>query len=209
MTTVQQSIDVKVPVHTVYNQLAQFEDYPRFMEEVENVMQVDETHLHWTTMMSNRTVEWDAEITEQEPDRCIAWHNDGGPIKAGKVELQELSDDAARITFTLQAESQQVPGSSPASIEQDLARRLELDLARLKVFIETQGERASPGNPPAQAAGYAAGSEGWSGDEDASAPVVSASSVKQDAKPARRLTFRAGFFLARPDSHITHALRGI
>ena len=34
MATVQKSIDVKVPVHTAYNQWTQFEEFPRFMEGV-------------------------------------------------------------------------------------------------------------------------------------------------------------------------------
>lgn len=87
MATVQQSIDIRVPVHTAYNQLTQFETYPQFMEEVEAVQQIDNTHLHWTTTMDNRPAEWDAEITEQETDRCIAWRNISGPSNLARVEV--------------------------------------------------------------------------------------------------------------------------
>jgi uncharacterized membrane protein len=139
MATVQQSIEVKVPVHTAYNQLTQFEEYPRFMEDVESVRQLDDTHLHWTTKMANRPVEWDAEITEQEPDRCIAWHNTSGPTNAGKVEVQELGPDTAQVTFTLHSEPQQLPGSMSGYTEEELAQRLRQDLARLKDFIEAHG----------------------------------------------------------------------
>ncbi|HYD94985.1 MAG TPA: SRPBCC family protein [Noviherbaspirillum sp.] len=202
MATVQQSIDLKVPVHTAYNQLTQFEDYPRFMDEVETVQQIDDTHLHWTTVMSNRTVEWDAEITEQQPDRCIAWHNTSGPTNVGKVEVQPLGEDSSRVTFTLQAEPQQVPGSSAGNSEQELAQRLKMDLARLKDFIEARGAetgawrgevhgaqvtgeapqqqaamQAEPRSAPTPTSSFAAGSEGWSGEEDPDEPVVSASQM--------------------------------
>lgn len=139
MATIQQSIDIKVPVRTIYNQLTQFEEYPQFMEEVKTVQQLDDTHLHWTTMMANRPVEWDAEITEQEPDRCIAWRNVSGPTNSGKVEVQPLGPDAARVTLTMQSEPQQVPGSMAGNTEQEMAQRLKFDLARLKDFIEARG----------------------------------------------------------------------
>lgn len=214
MATIQQSIDIKVPVHTVYSQLTQFEEYPRFMEEVEAVRQIDDTHLHWTTVMSNRSVEWDAEITEQEPDRCIAWRNTSGPTNAGKVEMQPVGPGASRITLTLEAEQEQVPGSFAGGSAQEMAQRLKKDLARLKQLIETRGgqaaaedqdagkQRAAPAghqqsldfNASEQGcrtdslqsrSGYAAGSEGFSGDEDASAPMTSAGAGISGSKLSR------------------------
>ena len=47
MATIEQSIDVEVPVETAYNQWTQFEEFPRFMEGVEEVRQLDDTTLHW------------------------------------------------------------------------------------------------------------------------------------------------------------------
>lgn len=197
MATIQQSIEIKVPVHIAYNQLTQFEDYPQFMQEVEAVQQIDDTHLHWTTMMSNHPVEWDAEITEQHPDNCIAWHNTSGPHNAGKVEVQAVGADASRVIFTLESEPQQSSDSSAGkNSEDDMVQRLRLDLARLKDLIEARGSETgawqgevrdakvttrtadqgadrSGGTTLAPASGYAAGSEGWSGDEDPTSPVVS------------------------------------
>jgi hypothetical protein len=143
MATIQQSIEIKVPVHTAYNQLTQFEEYPHFMADVESLQQIDDTHLHWTTKMANRPVEWDAEITEREPDRCIAWHNISGPTNSGKVELQALDEDTSQVTFTLHSEPQQVPGSMSGYTEKEMAQRLRQDLARLKDFIEARGTEVS------------------------------------------------------------------
>ncbi len=182
MATVQQSIEIRVPLHTAYNQLTRFEDYPCFMDEVETVQQTDDTHLHWTTVMSNRPVEWDAEITEQEADRCIAWRNVDGPTNAGKVELQPVGPDTSRVVFTLESRPEQVPGSLAGYSEEDMARRLKLDLARLKDFIEARGTetgadpqegRGSPRNSPVPTSSYAAGSEGFAGTEEPTAPVTS------------------------------------
>ena len=44
---IEKSIDIYAPLHTVYNQWTQFEDYPKFMEWVREVKQIDEKRLHW------------------------------------------------------------------------------------------------------------------------------------------------------------------
>lgn len=139
MARIQQSIDIGMPVHVVYNQLTQFEDYPRFMQDVETVHQLDDTHLHWSAKMSYQPLEWDSEIVEQIPDRCIAWRNEGGPMQAGKVELQPVGSDKARVTMTVECDPAQVPAERTGNPEEMIALRLEDDLARFKQFIEERG----------------------------------------------------------------------
>lgn len=139
MARIQQSIEISVPVHIAYNQLTQFEDYPRFMQDVETVQQLDDTHLHWSAKMSYQPLEWDSEIVEQIPDQRIAWRNSGGPMQAGKVELQSVGQDKARVTMTVECDPAQVPAERHGNPEQMVAQRLEDDLARFKQFIETQG----------------------------------------------------------------------
>ena len=75
MSTIEQSIDVNVPVRTAYNQWTQFEEFPRFMEGVEAVRQLDQQRLHWRANIGGRVEEWEARITEQHPDERIAWKN--------------------------------------------------------------------------------------------------------------------------------------
>jgi len=45
MATIEKSIEVDVPVRMAYNQWTQFEEFPRFMEGVKSVRQLDDTHL--------------------------------------------------------------------------------------------------------------------------------------------------------------------
>lgn len=139
LRTVQQSIEVKVPVHAAYECLTHFEEYPSFMEDVETVRRIDSTHLQWVTRMDNRPVEWSAEITEQEPDRCIAWHNTTGPTNCGKLELQPLDEAHSRITFTWQLEPEQVPGPKAGDPEDLMSQRLKEDLGRMKHYVEVSG----------------------------------------------------------------------
>src|SRR5919206_2194933 len=85
MSTIEKSIDVNVPVHTAYNQWTQFEEFPRFMDGVREVKQLDDKRLHWCTTIGGKEKEWDAEITEQIPDERIAWRNTSGATNAGVV----------------------------------------------------------------------------------------------------------------------------
>jgi uncharacterized membrane protein len=72
-------------VWTAYNQWTQFEEFPRFMEGVESVRQLDEKRLYWPTNIGGKIREWDAEITEQRPDERTAWTSRGGAHNAGVV----------------------------------------------------------------------------------------------------------------------------
>jgi uncharacterized membrane protein len=73
MSTLEKSIDVNVPAHMAYNQWTQFEDFPKFMEGVVAVQQLDDKNLHWRTNIGGKEKTFDAEITEQIPDKRIAW----------------------------------------------------------------------------------------------------------------------------------------
>src|SRR3954463_8108471 len=65
--TIDESIEVDVPVSTAYNQWTQFEDFPLFMEGVDHVQQLDDTRLHWAATVAGKKAEWDAKILEQHP----------------------------------------------------------------------------------------------------------------------------------------------
>ena len=85
MATIEKSIDVHVPVNVAYNQWTQFEEFPRFMEGVKEVRQLDDRRLLWRAEVGGKTKEWEAEISEQIPDARIAWHATGGAKNAGRV----------------------------------------------------------------------------------------------------------------------------
>jgi uncharacterized membrane protein len=97
MSTIEKSIEVNVPVRTAYNQWTQFEEFPRFMEGVKEVNQLDDTRLHWKAAIAGQDKEWDAEITEQTPDQRIAWTSRGGAINGGVVTFHRLSDTRSKV----------------------------------------------------------------------------------------------------------------
>ena len=100
-TTVHESIEVDVPVTTAYNQWTQFEDFPKFMASVQEVRQIDDTHLHWRAIVAGKTKEWDAEITEQIPDQRIAWRSTSGPRNSGVVTFHRVGDGRSKIMLQM------------------------------------------------------------------------------------------------------------
>ena len=84
MTTIEKSIELDVPVTVAYNQWTQFEEFPQFMEGVEEVRQLDDKRLHWKATILGVTREWDAEIVDQEPNQQVAWRAVGGAKKRAR-----------------------------------------------------------------------------------------------------------------------------
>jgi uncharacterized membrane protein len=138
MPTVEQSIEVDVPVSTAYNQWTQFEEFPTFMNGVEEVRQLDDTHLHWVAEIGGRREEWDAEITEQHPDERIAWKATSGKNNAGVVTFHRLDDRRSKIMLQLDWESEGMIEKLGSAIGQD-DRQVKGDLERFKELIESRG----------------------------------------------------------------------
>jgi uncharacterized membrane protein len=138
MSTVEEHIDVEVPIRTAYNQWTQFESFPRFMEGVEEVRQIDETHLHWRVKAAGQQREFDAVITEQHPDERVAWESTQGPSQAGVVTFHRLSDDKTRVTTQIEWQPAGLAEKAGAFFGAD-DRRVKGDLRRFKSFIEERG----------------------------------------------------------------------
>ena len=135
MPKIESSIDVDVPVRVAYDQWTQFEEFPRFMDAVESVTQLDDTHVHWVASIAGVRKEWDAEITQQEPDQRVAWTSTSGAKNAGAVDFHRLGDHATRVTLTMDVEPDgalETVGNAVGVPE----REVEGDLKRFKEFIE-------------------------------------------------------------------------
>ena len=138
MAHVSESIEVDRPVSDVYNQWTQFEEFPQFMGGIEQVSQQDETHLRWRAKIASQTVEWDAEIVEQVPDKVIAWRAISGAENSGRVEFHS-EGQYTRVDLELDVEPQgaaQQAGDALGLLE----RQVRADLARFKELIESRGE---------------------------------------------------------------------
>jgi uncharacterized membrane protein len=138
MGTVNESIEIDVPVSTAYNQWTQFEEFPKFMEGVEEIRQLDDTHLHWVAEFGGTRHEWDAVITEQLPDERVAWRNTDGKDNAGVVTFHKLDNAHSKVMVQMDF--------VPEGIKEKLGdaigapdRRVKGDLKRFKDLIESRG----------------------------------------------------------------------
>jgi len=138
MASVVESIDVKVPVSTAYNQWTQFEDFPHFMEGVKSVTQTDDTHLHWVAEVGGAEKEWDAEVTEQHPDERVAWNATSGAENAGVVTFHRIDDETTRVTLQMDVDPEGLVENVGTALG-FLERRVKGDMERFKEYIEGRG----------------------------------------------------------------------
>jgi uncharacterized membrane protein len=138
MALIEESVEVNVPVTTAYNQWTQFEDFPQFMESVESVRQIDDTHLRWVAEVGGERREWDAEITEQLPDERVAWKAIGGHGNSGVVTFHRLDDNRTRVVVQMEHETEGLKEQLGSAIGAD-NRRVKGDLERFREFVESRG----------------------------------------------------------------------
>ncbi|MDP8955736.1 MAG: SRPBCC family protein [Actinomycetota bacterium] len=138
MSTIEESIDVQVPVRTAYNQWTQFEEFPKFMEGVKTVQQLDDVSLHWTAEIAGQERQWEAKITEQIPDERIAWTSTTGTGNAGVVTFHTIDPNTTRVMLQLEV--------YPEDFKEKVGDWLQIprvrvkgDLKRFKEFIESRG----------------------------------------------------------------------
>jgi uncharacterized membrane protein len=137
METLEQSIEVDAPVSVTYNQWTQFEEFPRFMQGVESVTQIDDRRLHWVAQVAGKRQEWDAEITRQVPDQEIDWMGLGDPDNRGRLVFQPVGG-RTKVTMTLDY----APEGAVETVGDKLGlvrRRIQGDMERFKEFLETRG----------------------------------------------------------------------
>jgi len=139
MERIEKSVEVNCPLHTVYNQWTQFESFPKFMVGVRDVRQIDDTHTHWRAELWGKEKEWDAEITEQIPDKIIAWRSISGDApNGGSVRFEPLTGDRTRVRLTMEYEPQgalEKIGDSLGAMGMNVQRSVE----GFKQFIESRG----------------------------------------------------------------------
>jgi uncharacterized membrane protein len=135
MSRISHSIEVDVPLSTAYNQWTQFEEFPRFMEGVEKVVQLDDATLEWTAEIAGQRRTWRAKITRQEPDEVIAWESTSGARNAGEVRFERLGDNYTAVHLNMEVEPEgAIENLGDAAGVLD--RQVQGDLERFKEYIE-------------------------------------------------------------------------
>ncbi|MBE7157511.1 MAG: SRPBCC family protein [Rhodospirillales bacterium] len=139
MQTIEKSIELAVPIEVVYNQWTQFEDFPKFMEGIQEVRQIDDKRVHWKAKIAGQEKEWDTEIDQQIADQVISWHSTSGASNIGRVRFDKAPGGKTRLTLELGYE----PEGAVEKVGDALgvfSLRVQGDLNRFKEFIEKRGQ---------------------------------------------------------------------
>jgi uncharacterized membrane protein len=139
MERIEKSVEVKAPIHAVYNQWTQFEEFPRFMAGVKEVKQLDDTHLHWRADVWGKDKEWDAEIIEQVPDKRIAWRSTSADApNAGEVRFEPVGPDRTRVHLAMEYEPQGAVEKVGDKLGA-MSAQVQSSVNDFKEFIESRG----------------------------------------------------------------------
>ena len=143
MPEMEKSIVVDAPLREVYNQWTQFEEFPRFMDGVVEVRQIDDKRLYWRANIAGAEREWHAEIVDQTPDQRIAWRSLTGPENGGAVLFKPLADGRTEVTMRMQYNPEGMTENVGDALG-FVGRRVQGDLERFCSFMEERG-RATGG----------------------------------------------------------------
>ena len=141
MPKIEDSIEVQVPVQQAYNQWTQFEEFPNFMEGIQSVQQLDDTHVQWVAEIRGESLEWTTEITEQQPDEKIAWKTIEGEVKNdGVVTFEQVGDGQTRVNVRMDVEGESTAGNVAGVLLGIVKKQVHGDLERFKRLIENRDQ---------------------------------------------------------------------
>jgi len=136
-TTVEETIEVDLPVSTVYNQWTQFEDFPQFMSGITDVTQLGDDRLEWVAEIAGVRRRWEAKVLEQTPERKIAWAATEGATNAGAVTFTDLGGRTlVHLSLAYEPEGLVEKVGDKLGVVENRAKG---DLERFKSFIESEG----------------------------------------------------------------------
>jgi uncharacterized membrane protein len=141
MPKIDDSIEVQVPIQQAYNQWTQFEDFPKFMEGIQSVQQLDDTHVHWVAEIRGETREWTTEITEQQPDKKVVWKTIDGQVKNdGSVSFEQIAERQTRVNVQMDVEGESTAENVAGDLLGIVKSQVHGDLERFKQLIENRDE---------------------------------------------------------------------
>jgi uncharacterized membrane protein len=138
---IERSIRVKAPVEQAYTYWRSFDNFPEFMEHVEEARSADAPgqQSHWKLKGPlGSSVEFDAEITKDEPNKLIAWNSSGGSLgTSGTVTFTQMADNTqVHVVMQWADPPAGALGEAASKVLQNPAKMLEEDLQRFKDIAE-------------------------------------------------------------------------
>ena len=143
MPKIAETIEVQVPVQQAYDQWTQFEDFPKFMDGIQSVQQLDDTHVEWVAEIRGESRQWTTEITEQQPDEKVAWKTIEGEVKNdGVVTFEPMGDAQTRVNVQMDVQGDSTAENVAGDLLGVVKKQVHGDLERFKQLIENRDEES-------------------------------------------------------------------
>jgi uncharacterized membrane protein len=132
----EESIEIPAPISDVYRRWSDLARFPQFMAHVEEVTPRGGNRYHWVGRIFGVKQEWDAEVTENDPQRVVAWRSLNGSYNAGTVTLTQLGErrTMVRVRFEYAPPGEKV-GQALDRLTQSTRREIHQDLEHLSKLI--------------------------------------------------------------------------
>jgi len=137
-SSIEESIDVDASAVKAYQLWTNYEDFPKFMEAVESVSRVGAKELEWKAEIGGKTETWIAEITEEIPEKRVAWASRTGAHNAGVVTFHPLDTTKTRVMLQLEYDPQGVVENVGDALGV-MTNRVKGDLKNFKKLVEQGG----------------------------------------------------------------------
>jgi len=150
---VEKTVTINRPVAEVYSFWRDFSNLPRFMKHLESVTVQGDRRSHWVaTGPAGVNVEWDAEITDEQPNELIAWRSTEGAdvSNAGTVRFSEAPGNRGTEVHVSMNYSPPagVLGAAVAKLfGEEPNQQVEGDLRRLRSVLEAGEVPTTAGQP--------------------------------------------------------------
>ncbi|WP_217251292.1 SRPBCC family protein [Streptomyces sp. AC602_WCS936] len=139
-THIMESVDIGVPLRTVYDQWTQLQDFSGFTKGVQSVSPHDEVTSDWTAKIAFSTRSWKATVQEQTPDQRIVWTSEGAKGSTnGVVTFHELAPRLTRVVVVVEY----YPAGffeKTGNLWRAQGRRLRLDLKHFARHVTLMGD---------------------------------------------------------------------
>lgn len=147
-SAVARAVTINRPVGEVYSYFRDFSNLPNFMENVVSITVTDDARSHWVVKgPAGAHIEWDARVTEEQPNALIAWTSEEGADvpNSGRVEFRDAGQRGTVVTATILYDP---PGGTVGKLiakmfQREPAIQARRDLRRFKQLMEA-GEIATP-----------------------------------------------------------------
>lgn len=146
-------LTIDKPRAELYAYWRNLENLPNFMSHIKQVREIDNKRSHWTAEIPGGvgTIEWDAEIIQEDPDRVIAWQSlpDAEIDNSGEVRFEEAPGGGTIVdtTISYRPPAGEIGEMAAQYLNPAFEKVVKKDLKEFKKYMERGGAPKTKSQP--------------------------------------------------------------